>query len=286
MTRLNVGKLVSFRTLKLTMPYMEGEDVKAWQQFLSIVDDGVFGPHTSRVTRRMQRELGVKDDGEVGPKTIAAANKYDVRDDEETTIPDLPTSSLILPVPTVASLVSVFLQATKYTKASRKPGDITNIVLHTAEIGESLQGAEALARVCAAPDARDASWHFAVDADSISQSVLVKDVAWHAPGLNRGGIGIEMAGRARQSAEDWADDFSTKMLANCARLVASLCVEWRIPPVLVLAPADLVAGKQGITTHAVVSKAFKKSDHWDPGPNFPFDSFLGMVRQFIGDGTS
>ena len=31
----------------------------------------------------------------------------------------------------------------------------------------------------------------------------------------------------------------------------------------------LRAGERGITTHAQVSKAWKKSDHWDPGPGFP-----------------
>ena len=37
----------------------------------------------------------------------------------------------------------------------------------------------------------------------------------------------------------------------------------------------LKAGKKGVTTHAEVSKAFKKSNHTDPGLGFPMDRILG-----------
>lgn len=279
MTRLNVGKLVSTRVLKLTTPPMHGEDVRMWQQFLSIPDTGTFDEYTEGKTRTMQRELGfigTDIDGKVGPKTIARANVYGLEDDH----PTVPENTK--PVPTVASLVSLFKQATKYTKANRKVGDIELIVLHSAEIGESMTGAEALANVCADPKARDASWHFAVDADSITQSVLVKDVAWHAPGANANGVGIEMTGRANQTSEQWHDAFSQRLIERTALLAAALCHELKIPPVFVT-EGDLVAGKTGITTHALVSKAFKKSDHWDPGPNFPIDSFMSMVKKFLGE---
>lgn len=283
--RLNVGKLEYRRLLMLSSPPMHGEDVRMWQQFLSIPDNGIFDEYTDRVTRRMQRELGLVDiDGKVGRLTIIAANKYYTeQESDEVTRPDVPAPRVIS---SVASLVSAFKQATKYTKANRKPGDVSLIVLHTAEIGESLTGAEALMNVCAHPDQRDASWHFAVDSDSITQSVLVRDVAWHAPGANRNGIGIEMSGRARQTTEEWADDFSTKMLTKCAQLAASLCNEWRIPPVYISTAEDLLAGKRGITTHALVSKAWKKSDHWDPGPNFPVDAFMAMVRTILAPEVS
>lgn len=277
--RLNQGTLVYARTLKLTTPNMTGEDVEKWQQYLGIVDDGVFGPHTDKKTRIMQRELGVKDDGEVGPKTIAAANLPPFAADE-TTEPGRPLTEPP-PLPTLEALVSMFLQATHYTNASRKAKDIRNIVIHTAEIGESLEGAEALARVCASPTARKASWHFAVDANSISQSVKCEDVAWHAPGCNRVSIGIELSGRARQTPEEWNDAFSTSMLDLCTKLVATLCREYNIPPVWVDIE-DLRAGKQGLTTHNIVSKAFQQSDHWDPGPHFPFDAFLAKVRTLLG----
>lgn len=161
------------------------------------------------------------------------------------------------------------------------------IVIHTAEIGESLEGAEALMNVCAkgqnyppghakAGQPRLASWHFAVDANSITQSVSEADTAFHAPGISHASIGIEHAGRARQTLEEWCDDFSLRMLELSAWLTARLCWTYRIPAIWLEAPG-LIRGDAGITGHADVSKAFKKSDHWDPGPNFPRSHYLDRV---------
>jgi N-acetyl-anhydromuramyl-L-alanine amidase AmpD len=33
-----------------------------------------------------------------------------------------------------------------------------------------------------------------------------------------------------------------------------------------------------VTGHADVSVAFRKSDHWDPGPDFPWARFLRLAR--------
>ena len=177
-----------------------------------------------------------------------------------------------------------FLQARHFTPAQRTKVDL--VVLHSAEIGEVLDGAEILMRRCAEKrvnakgDEVRSSWHFAVDADSITQSVLEHDVAWHAPGANATGIGIEMTGRARQTATEWADPFSMAMLARCARLVADLCNRWGIPAVFV--PADaLVRGVRGITTHMQVSIAWRKSSHTDPGPSFDIPGFIDLVRREI-----
>ena len=101
------------------------------------------------------------------------------------------------------------------------------------------------------------SAHYCVDADSIVQCVRDQDVAWHAPGANHDGIGIEHAGRAKQTGRDWSDAYSAAMLERSAALVADLCRKYSIP-VTWLYAADLKAGKRGITTHAAVSKAFKR----------------------------
>jgi hypothetical protein len=42
---------------------------------------------------------------------------------------------------------------------------------------------------------------------------------------------------------------------------------------------DVRAGRRGITGHAEVSAAYRQSDHWDPGPGFPVESFLDRVRR-------
>lgn len=66
------------RVLKLTAkPYMQGDDVKAWQQVLrqsgytSIDADGVFGPVTDAATKDWQSKRGLTPDGDVGPLTRA-----------------------------------------------------------------------------------------------------------------------------------------------------------------------------------------------------------------------
>ena len=270
-------RLVYHRDLFARSPRIGGPDVIAWQEYLGIPVDGSFGPQTDAATRRAQLTLGVKVDGVVTRELIDRANASVFEDQTE------PGRPITAPptIPTVASLVTKFVQATKFTKAGRPHSTIVHIVLHTAEIGESLQGADALASVAASPTSRNASWHFAVDADSITQSVKIEDVAWHAPGCNSDGIGIEMAGRASQTKAEWADSFSTSMLDRCAKLVASLCHELGIPATFVDADG-LIAGKAGITMHSCVSKAFKKSDHWDPGPNFPIDAFIAKVRAYLG----
>jgi N-acetyl-anhydromuramyl-L-alanine amidase AmpD len=146
---------------------------------------------------------------------------------------------------------------------------------------EKPTSAEALGSWVSGPHAPEASWHFSVDADSIVQSVEIKDVAWHARGANRHGIGIEHAGYARQSEEEWHDEFSEAMLRRSARLVAKLCKDHGIPVQYVDAEG-LKRGDRGITTHHAVTLAFRKSDHTDPGEHFPLDWFLGLVRQEIG----
>jgi N-acetyl-anhydromuramyl-L-alanine amidase AmpD len=167
-----------------------------------------------------------------------------------------------------------FLQARHY-----KPGPrvVELVVIHTAEIGESLAGAEALMKVCAV-NPRVASWHYAVDADSITQSVREEDIAYAAPGANRNGIQIELSGRARQTKEEWQDAFSLTMLELAADLVAGICFRWDLPMVFVPRESLRLPGARGITTHAEVSKAFEKSDHWDPGPNFPMAWLLERVQ--------
>lgn len=169
-----------------------------------------------------------------------------------------------------------FLQAKHYRKGPRK--EVKWVVIHTAEIGESLAGAEALMKVCA-NNPRVASWHYSIDADSVCQSVKEEDIAFHAPGASHAAIGLEHAGRARQTPEEWDDDFSTRMLDRSAQLVAEICARWDIP-IKKIGPAELLAGERGICGHVDCSKAWKKSDHWDPGPHFPWERYIDMVLYY------
>lgn len=167
-----------------------------------------------------------------------------------------------------------FVESPHVTRTGGRRIDL--IVVHTMETDEKGDTAESCASWFRNPAAK-CSAHYCVDANSIVQCVRDEDVAWHAPGANHDGIGIEHAGRARQTRREWNDAYSRAMLERSAGLVAELCRRHELP-VAWLYAADLRAGKRGITTHKAVSDAFRRSDHWDPGPGFPVERYLALVR--------
>jgi len=241
---------------------VEGDDVREWQSFIGVLVDGKFGPITEGVTRAWQASHGLVADGVVGPNTVAKANE--VQDARTSAGEDADDD-----------LIDDFVQAKNYTRMEQGR-EIHWIVIHSAEMAEKPTAAEALAAWAAGSQAPKASWHFSVDNDSIVQSVRLSDIAWHAPGANRHGIGIEHAGYARQTAEDWADEFSRDMLLESARLCAWLCRKYQLP-VEYVDRKGLQAGRRGITTHNEVSRAFGKSTHTDPGPGFPMDWYIQSI---------
>lgn len=175
----------------------------------------------------------------------------------------------------MTSRIDGFLLARNFTKANRTNCDL--IVCHDMEHPEMPGTAHDVAAWFAGPRAPEASAHWCVDDAQIWGCVHEKDVAWHAPGANRNGIGIELPGYANQTPADWADPYSEAVLRRAAALAADIAARWKIPLFYVDA-AGLLAGHRGVTTHAQVSKAFKKSTHWDPGPNFPMNHFLDLAR--------
>ena len=173
-----------------------------------------------------------------------------------------------------------FVQAKNFTKSNRAKGSISLVVIHDMEGTESKERAElCAARFAGGPGVivPKASAHYAIDFDSIVGMVKEKDVAWHAPGANHNGIGLEHAGFARQTAAQWKDEYGMHMLALSAGLTARICKRYALPTNFVDA-VGLTRLEQGITTHAEVTKAFRKSTHMDPGPNFPLAWYLSMVQ--------
>lgn len=157
---------------------------------------------------------------------------------------------------------------------------ISVVVIHTMEIPEHDGAAEACAAWFASP-VSEVSAHYCVDADTTIQCVREADIAWHARGGNANSIGIELAGFAAQQGRDWSDAYSVSVLERAARLTADVCARYDIPIRRVRA-SGLVAGRRGITGHADVSAAFRKSDHWDPGQAFPWGPFLRLARSADG----
>ena len=195
---------------------------------------------------------------------------------------DLPTRTIAMAqdfVPFVQAKICRILYPQKRT-------EIAVIVIHTMEHVEKPKAAQDVAAWFAeraAPEfpAPMASAHYCIDDQETWQGVRDTDVAWHAMQANREGIGIEHAGFARQSAEDWKDEYSLALLARSARLSAKLCARHRIP-IVKLSPNDLLSDKRGFCGHADVSLAFKTpGGHTDPGPHFPWDFYLDQVRTFF-----
>ena len=164
-----------------------------------------------------------------------------------------------------------------FTKGRTQP--TTLVVIHTAECGEGDGSAEAVASWGAGPQGpTQAGWHYVVDNDSVVQSVLEENTAWHAGPVNGCSIGVEHAGRAAQTPEQWADPYSAAMLDRSAALVADICRRHKIP-VVKLSAGELMAGKRsGICGHVDVTLGLTNgSGHTDPGVHFPWQEYIALV---------
>lgn len=178
------------------------------------------------------------------------------------------------------SLTVPFVQARNYTPTSGRQIDL--IVVHDMEAPERLNTAENVAAWFAGPSAPRASAHYNIDADSIVGSVRDQDVAWHAPGANRNGLGFEHAGYAGQTRAEWLDDYGVAMLELSAELAAEKVREYDIP-VKWLSVEELQAGERGFTSHNNASLAFGRSTHTDPGMFFPVAYYLNRVDHHLGN---
>jgi len=138
-----------------------------------------------------------------------------------------------------------FVESPNVTKRTGRAIDV--VVIHTMEIAERADAASICARWFASK-ASEVSAHYCVDAGAVIQCVREKDIGWHARGGNTASIGVELAGFARQTRREWEDDYSRAVLQRAAGLVAGICRR-RTIPVRWLAPADLVAGRRGLTGH-------------------------------------
>lgn len=151
------------------------------------------------------------------------------------------------------------------------------VVIHSMEAPEGPQTAENVANYFAQPSTK-ASAHVSVDNNSEVRSVLDEDTAWAAPGANSDGLQLELAGYARQTRKEWLDDYSLSMLGRAVKVVAVWCKKYGIPP-RKLSQAQLRAGEKGLTSHADVTAVYKRSDHTDPGPGFPWDWFITALKE-------
>lgn len=170
------------------------------------------------------------------------------------------------------------IQARWFTDTGKAGRTIRLLVVHDMEAPEATTTAEAVARYFAQlPSSNKASAHYCHDSDSDVQCVDDMDVAYAAPGANHDGLHFELAGYARQTAAEWADPYSAATIARCAVLLAAKATQYGLP-VEYLDVAAVKAGRKGITTHRVISEAYKQSTHTDPGPNFPMARLIELVK--------
>lgn len=253
---------MSYPTLMLGS---NGPEVGNWQRFLNSLKmtdwtgmplrvDESFGQKTLYLTRQWQAERG------------------------------LPTTGLVRDAERAIALVNGFIpfvQARNYTPVYPKSRFINMIVLHTMEAPEKPTTAENVAHWFAGGSAPKASAHYCVGQTGLVQCVRDDDVAWHAPGANAHGIGIEHEGYASQTKEEWADVASKATLWRSARLVASLTRK-HVIPIRRLTLQEIKTGQSGLCGHKDITDALNDGKgHWDPGPAFPWDDYLDMVREAL-----
>lgn len=189
---------------------------------------------------------------------------------------------LIVAAPEPLKISVLLADPSNYSRAKREVEFITVHCTHGAEgIGKAAAAAKLISKPFP-PSEKKRSFGYAVDATSTFRCVPDLLTAWHAGRTaNSRSIGVEICGSADQTRAEWLDKTSLATLSLAVRLVADLCREHKVPPVI-LNEAKLKARARGITTHAVVSATWHESTHWDPGPNFPLEDFVEAVRVAMG----
>lgn len=128
--------------------------------------------------------------------------------------------------------------------------------------------------------ARNGSYHYL--ADQAGRLLRENTDDWIAWGTgNRGndvGLHLSFVNYAKCSRTEWLSNL--KMLDAGAWQVARWCKAYGIPA-RAITPTDLRNGVKGISTHDGARRAWGVTDHTDPGPGFPMDIFVNLVKKHL-----
>lgn len=106
-------------------------------------------------------------------------------------------------------------------------------------------------------------------------------VGWHCGNGNQVSVGLEVTGRAGWSAAEWLEPEAFAAVRLDAKQGAVVAKHYGIP-MRWLSLQQIRNGERGFCTHNDISLTLGGTNHWDPGPNFPFAVFMQMVQQFAG----
>lgn len=163
--------------------------------------------------------------------------------------------------------------------SSRNGANVRLIAIHTAE---GARTKESLGNYFNSGVA--ASSHVGIDAGGSQLYVDYSRAAWTLRSGNPISDNAELCAFARWTRAQWLGTATVdgcvnprRMLENAAAWTRDRCNARGIPKVK-LSPADVRAGKAGVIGHVDWTLGMSDGSHTDPGPNFPWDVFMGMVN--------
>lgn len=159
------------------------------------------------------------------------------------------------------------------------------IVIHSVESEITAGLAESLARGHFRDPSHQTSAHTIADQTAEIQLVPYDQRAWHCGNGNSTSIGKEHCGRAAFSLEQWTTPDGLAMLRRSARESALICKRFDIPPRW-LSVVQVANNDRGFCTHNDMRLGRGGTTHTDPGPNFPYDTYLQLVREELGTATT
>lgn len=164
------------------------------------------------------------------------------------------------------------------------------VVVHTSESSDTSYAGliAAFQRPGDRPDGQGgvygSSYHAITRGDGTYERILTDSQGpFAAPPCNYTWLHIVMPGTARQTRAEWLDPISRQHIRGVARFIVDNQPTHGYPLTRVTGPT-LVQGAHGYCGHVDVSDGFGQTNHYDPGPAFPWDVLAADIADFARKG--